>query len=114
MGEYTRTTYNYPIFKVVHRFDDCILEFPIPPPIGSLEEESSELDYSNNCYQCYTPLSRRRTTYMYRDYLFCCHGCRLRACVTRYWYKKVMKSAEEEQIDFDEDAMGKHAVFTIL
>lgn len=66
MGEYTRMTYNYPIFKVVHRFDDCVLEFPIPPPIGSSEEQSSELDYSKNCYQCFTPLSHRTTTYMYR------------------------------------------------
>lgn len=28
MGEYTRTTCSYPIFKVVHSFNDCILEFP--------------------------------------------------------------------------------------
>ncbi|KAL1551503.1 hypothetical protein AAHA92_19342 [Salvia divinorum] len=100
MGGYTRTTYKHPISKEVHRFDDCVLEFPFPPPIGSSEEQSSELDYSRNCYQCFSPLSQRRTTYM--DYLFCCNGCRLKACVTRYWYKKVMKHAE----DFDEDSIS--------
>ncbi|KAL1565115.1 hypothetical protein AAHA92_07374 [Salvia divinorum] len=116
MGEYTRTTYNHPIFEVVHRFNDCVLEFPNPPLIGSSEEQSSELDYSRNCYQCSTPLLDWGTTYMYMDYLFCCNECRLKACVTRNWYKKVMKCAEE-QIDFGEHSiseMEKNADFTIL
>lgn len=63
MGEYTRTTCRYPILKVVHSFDDCILEFPHPPPIGSSD---SKLDYSGKCYQCLADLSHRRTVHMYR------------------------------------------------
>ncbi|KAG6425945.1 hypothetical protein SASPL_110155 [Salvia splendens] len=109
MGEYTRTIYKYPISKEVHHFDDCVLEFPFPPPIGSSEEQSSELDYSGNCYQCFSPLSQRRTAYMYKDYLFCCDGCRFKACVTRYWYKKVMKHAEDSIF-----AMENSAVFNLF
>ncbi|KAG6422299.1 hypothetical protein SASPL_118865 [Salvia splendens] len=116
MGEYTRTTYNHPTLEVVHRFNDCILEFPNPPPIGSSEEQSSELDYSKICYECTTSLWDRGTTYMHMDDLFCCNECRLKACVTRDWYKKVMKCAEE-QIDFGEYSifeMEKNVDFTIL
>ncbi|KAH6782142.1 hypothetical protein C2S51_007435 [Perilla frutescens var. frutescens] len=118
MAEYTRTTtYRYPILKVVHSFEDCILEFPFPPPIGSSEEECLDLDYSTKCYQCFTTLSTRRTVYMYRDYVFCSHGCRLRACVTNYWYKKLMKSADHDaknNIDDVNAASIKKEVFTIV
>ncbi|KAL3631860.1 hypothetical protein CASFOL_024844 [Castilleja foliolosa] len=34
LPEYTCITHIYPIFKVVHSFEDCILEFPRTQPIG--------------------------------------------------------------------------------
>lgn len=67
MPEYTQTTRNYPVFKMIHSFEDCILQFPHSPPIGSSEEQYyCRHDYMNKCYQCLTKLSYRRSVYMYR------------------------------------------------
>lgn len=67
LPEYTLTTRVIPALKAVHSFDDCILQFPNPPPISSSQEQRFRRnDFINKCYQCIADLSLSKSVYMYR------------------------------------------------
>lgn len=75
MDEYTCTTRRHPVLEVKHTYDECVLEFPFPPPIGSSEEATLDIDFSKNCYQCFTPITERSTVFMFRYIKACMYFC---------------------------------------
>ncbi|KAK4427518.1 hypothetical protein Salat_1520700 [Sesamum alatum] len=112
LPEYTCTTYKYPTYKVVHSFEDCILEFPRTDQVAgssSTKHFQQDDDYMKKCYNCCKKLSNRIDIYMYRDTPFCCTECRYDAFVSYCWSKKQMKKGNDSESDcgssLDEDLM---------
>ncbi|XP_011072328.1 uncharacterized protein LOC105157612 [Sesamum indicum] len=107
LPEYTCTTYKYPTNKVVHSFDDCILEFPRTEVAGSSSTKHVKDDeYMKKCYNCCKKLSKPIDIFMYRDTPYCCIECRYDAFVSYCWNKKQMKDNDSESsLSLDEDFM---------
>ncbi|KAL8043156.1 hypothetical protein ABFX02_09G099900 [Erythranthe guttata] len=103
LPEYTCTTHVLPVHRVVHRFEDCVLEFP---------------DTSNKvvtkCSRCDKELSDQDDIYMSRDNTFCSDECRSEEC-TSCWSCDTIRNDDSDDDDelSDISSMGGPVVFTI-
>ncbi|PIN00396.1 hypothetical protein CDL12_27096 [Handroanthus impetiginosus] len=115
LPEYTCTIYKHPVFKIVHCFEDCVLEFPRNYQLmwGSSARQRFQEDYVKKCYQCYRKLSSRKDIFMYRDNPFCCTDCRYKASVTHYWYKRMMKAMAKNNENSPVSSMDGGSIFSI-
>ncbi|KAL0310259.1 UNVERIFIED_CONTAM: hypothetical protein Scaly_2946200 [Sesamum calycinum] len=108
LPEYTCTMYKYPTYKIVHTFDDCILEFPRTEVAGSSSTTKHVQDdeYLKKCYTCRKKLSKPIDIFMYRDTPYCCIECRYDAFESYCWNKKKMKDNDSDSSSsLDEDLM---------
>ncbi|KAL9156797.1 hypothetical protein ABFS82_09G102400 [Erythranthe guttata] len=103
LPEYTCTTHVLPVHRVVHRFEDCVLEFP---------DRSNKV--VTKCSRCDKELSDRDDIYMSRDNTFCSDECRSEEC-TSCWSCDTIRNDDSDDDDelSDISSMGGPVVFTI-
>ncbi|KAL7140082.1 hypothetical protein ABFS83_09G097200 [Erythranthe nasuta] len=100
LPEYTCTTHVLPVHRVVHRFEDCVLEFP--------ESIIRSNKVVTKCSRCDKELSDRDDIYMSSD------ECRSEEC-TSCWSCDTIRNDDSDDDDelSDISSMGGPVVFTI-
>ncbi|KAL7099857.1 hypothetical protein ACP275_09G112400 [Erythranthe tilingii] len=106
LPEYTCTTHVFPVHRVVHRFEDCVLEFP--------ESLISSNNVVTKCSRCDKELSDRDDIYMSRDNTFCSDECRSEEC-TSCWSCDTIRNDDDDDDDelSDISSIVGPVVFTI-